>query len=325
MRLTEGPVFVNADAGEVEAHLRDRRTESFRTHTRHLHVVIDGANLMLEITGAPVRHFPMRRSCFEKLCMWHRFPADAVRRMDCDIVVNLFNGILGLIDREVNVRTENGDALTVTSLAYTELPDLTVLDQCRRQFGAISRVTRNDTLLNLSFDSRVEIQPVAGDVCGLGITVTNSETGFSSLRVSSSILRYICSNGAIVASHITGGAGMAHYGVTPEKMAGYLSLESVRAAGMFNDVKQWLARSVTRPVSNPLRVVSRLDALLGYGRGRRLMEPFTQRGVNRSQYDLFNMITHAAKDFEPRMRLRMEELAGTLLSEIPSAGGRQRL
>jgi len=70
-------------------------------------------------------------------------------------------------------------------------------------FGQVWR-TGSDAATTISFSTR------QGDVCGFGYNVVNSETGFRALAISHYILRYVCSNGAVVP--VRGMKKRNHYG-----------------------------------------------------------------------------------------------------------------
>jgi len=60
----------------------------------------------------------------------------------------------------------------------------------------IRAVSRNDSLKHHHWRQNKD-EPVKGDICGIGLNITNSETGFRALKISHFILRYVCSNGAV--------------------------------------------------------------------------------------------------------------------------------
>ena len=106
----------------------------------------------------------------------------------------------------MTVTVEDGEALSLTSMRYNELSDAEVLDRAERI--GVASVSRNDYFMRVYSNTEYEVEPVPGDVCGLGYNVFNSETGFRSLSVRLFIRRYVCSNGAVVAA--TSGGERVH-------------------------------------------------------------------------------------------------------------------
>jgi hypothetical protein len=310
--LDNGKKFTDAPPRAVEEHLRGRAIESLSLETSHMLVVPDGPRLILECRNGRVRQFPMRESCFDKLLRWHHIPSDPITRMGSDTAAHLLNGVLRIINKPVRIRVEDGAALTVTSTEYAEITDLTVLEHCQSDFGAATSVSRSDHFMRIEYDGRVKTEPVVGDVCGLGVEIANSETGFMALQVSAHIYRYVCKNGASAPS-----AGykhkMAHYGVTPEALREHLDTGFKMAEGMFASISSRLKRSAGSPASGLDRVARRLDGMLGAGRGKSLIDRFRDQPQEGTQYDLFNLITATAKGHSDWVRLRLETYAGEML------------
>ena len=101
------------------------------------------------------------------------------------------------INREfVNVTLEKGEALTITSPDYNEITDLEVIQKCT-DLG-VRTVSRNDFMMRITTEEKFKFEAVKGDNCGIGLNVINSETGFRTLSIAHFVMRYVCSNGAIV-------------------------------------------------------------------------------------------------------------------------------
>jgi hypothetical protein len=276
-------------------------------------VVSDGPRLILECVNGHVRQLPMRESCFDKLLRWHKFPSEPVKRMGSETAAQVLNGVLRIIGKPVRIRIEDGDALTVTSTEYAEITDSTVLERCNAGFGAASRVSRTDHFMRLHYDGRMKIEPVVGDICGLGVEIANSETGFMALQVSAHIYRYVCKNGAV--TPLAGGyeRGMIHYRVNPLALQEHLDAGFRAAEGMYKTISKQLSDSTTVPAGDLRRIAHRLDGLLGAGRGKNLIDRFQNQPNSGTLYDLFNFVTNSAKSQKPWFRLRLESYAGSLL------------
>ena len=242
--------------------------------------------------------------------------------MSPEAVVPFLNGILGLIRDSVNLTVEDGEALTITSHRYSPVRDIDVLDQCSAH--GLRAVTRTDFFMRSYFEERIKAEPVAGDSCGFGFNVLNSETGFMALRVCPFILRYICSNGAIAAFGLGETAtGLVHYGVSSEAIQKYFARALMTMDENLPRLAKLLTESAKLPVPDRDQLEHDLNAILGFPKARRFLEDFEETRTP-GLYGLFNHITAGAKRYKPGIRLRLEEYAGDLLRpQRPTRNGRE--
>lgn len=66
----EGPEFLNAEATEVIAHLRERKLVVTLIPPDRLHVAHDSKTLWLQYLNGRVRQYPLCRSFVQKLLSW---------------------------------------------------------------------------------------------------------------------------------------------------------------------------------------------------------------------------------------------------------------
>ena len=310
-RFTQGKRFDHASPKEVLSFLESRNLEVLQVPPQQCRVVPHGTQLIVQHVNGKVREWPMRETFFEKLLRWYHIPSQPLHRMGLDSVVPFLNGILGLIRDSVNLTVENGEALTITSHKYSPIKDLAVLNQCA-DYGLIG-VTRTDFLTRSYFEERIKAEPIPGDSCGFGFNVLNSETGFMALRVCPFILRYTCSNGAVAAFGLgDAAAGLVHYDVSQEAMQQYFRRALLATDETLPRLARLLTESTKRPVPARSDLEHDLNAILGFPKGRRYLDDFDE-AVTPGLYGLFNHITAGAKKFNPSIRLRLEEYAGSLL------------
>ncbi len=308
MKLRQGSVFNEAPCEEVVDFLRHRRIETHRLPADHLCVTVEGEELFLRVMNGRTREYPVRESFFLKLLKWGSLPAAGIRRLSAETVAGILNDLLlAITSGDVTIRTENGEAVTITSRHYSELSDLDVI-QTALPLG-ITGITRTDFFLRMygAIGTRTEVRP--GDVCGFGFNILNSETGFRALSAYHYILRYICSNGAIL--RLGGQVGTIHY----RHPQGYLQRFLEEQLQPLEKTREQVVASVRRaadaampPERDP--VYARLRALIGRRTFQNLLSTIPERP---SLFSLVNLVTAHARGLDPGQRLQMESLAGELL------------
>ena len=308
MKLRQGSVFVEAPCEEVVNFLRDRRIETCRLPADQLCVTVEGEELFLRVMNGKTRESPVRESFFLKLLKWGSLPPAGIRRLSAETVAGILNDLLlSITSGDVTIRTENGEAVTITSRHYSELSDLDVI-QTALPLG-ITGITRTDFFLRIygAIDTQTEVRP--GDVCGFGFNILNSETGFRALSAYHYILRYICSNGVIV--RLGSQEGTIH----SRHPQGYLQRFLEEQLQPLEKTREQVVASVRRaadaampPDKDP--VYARLRALIG----RRTFEGLLSTTPEKpSLFSLVNLATAHARGLDPGQRLHMESLAGELL------------
>jgi hypothetical protein len=308
MEYRSGPEFSQADIHEVRDFLKARRLKKYVLPPERLHVVNDGREHFLRISNGKTGEYPIRGSFLFKLLKWYGFPSRQIDRLNIDTVTSVLNDyLLAIPGGDVNVTVEDGEAVSLTSNRYNELSDIEVLE-CAERVG-IACVSRNDYFMRVYSIATYEVEPVPGDVCGIGYNVFNSETGFRSLSVRLFIRRYVCSNGAVVG--MTTGGERVHYGHPDMELKKFLEQEMRTGEEAMKDVGTILAESAHRP-SQPLieEVSGRLRLVIGKKRAEWLLE---ELGEEATAYDFANLITSLAQGLDLRRRLQAEVIGGDLL------------
>lgn len=304
--VSHGRLFHAASVQEVGDFLRHRRIEDFATHTDRLGVYIEGGRILLRHVSGVSRQFAVRRAFCEKLGNWMNIPARTLMLLDPDVAVHVLNNALRIIGKEVNVRVEDGEALTITSEAYTRLSDRDII-QCAAAFGVVS-VSRCDFFSRLQFEERSTLHPVKDDVCGVSLQVVNSESGFMALRTQAFILRYACANGAISTLAMRGESGRVHYRTSDAALKNYLLTSSATLAATAGRLELMLRDAVRRPMMPRPFIAEHLDRYMRAPVSSRLLMDLPEAG-RPTQYHLFNHLTHRAKALDMSGRLRLEQFA----------------
>lgn len=302
---SEGPEFINAEPDLVINHLRNRHLKKINIRPADLHVKNDGRHLKLGV-GSQGEEYLLRSSFLKKLLKWYSFPAAAIRRLSIETAASLCNDYLLQIRRQyVRVTIEEGEALTITSPGYTELSDLEVIKIISPP--AVKTISRNDFLMRITTEEKFKFQPVPGDECGLGMCIINSETGFHSLMVQHYILRYICTNGAMVSVNKKSDS-RKHYGIKKDKLNTFLKEQAKELNNKRNElIKKFKFLAETKASEN--------DDLVGM-----VIKLLGKKEVNISDettlYDLINLITAKAKDYDLSKRIYLEKIAGEMMEDF---------
>jgi hypothetical protein len=309
MKTAEGKIFDNRPAEEVIDFLKSNTYNYYTVSPRDLQLITDDSWLYLRINLKQSKTLKLRTSFLKKLLRWHNLPNDLAEKLTEDLFLKMLNELLNKIkSREVSIKTENDEALTITSMLFTEFKDLEVYEFIKNL--NIKSISRNDLMTRFYTEKKIEAAPVEGDFCGFGFDVVNSETGFSPLSFDHFILRYICRNGAAAPINIYD-AKKYHYEETRKTLSQFLNEQMnnsqksreklILALKQSNDIAGITAKNTT---------ITRLNYVLGNWKGNELMKGFDW---SNSTYELFNFITHNAKTYKINERYQLERLAGEII------------
>jgi hypothetical protein len=209
----------------------------------------------------------------------------------------------------VRVIVEDGEAVSITSNRYAEFSDAEILSMCE-PFG-IESVSRTDGFMRVYTHIGYRTEPVPGDACGFGFNIFNSENGFRPVSVEHFVLRYVCTNGAVV-RQMGVHAGRSHHGHSPQQLREFVA-ERLNEG---NRVRTEIVGNIRRSAG----VVSTEEERLRLSRELRRNAGLTLTGDVRDElqqattrYDLFNLATGIARTLPPPQRLRLEEFAGRMI------------
>lgn len=306
--FSDGMEFVYADPKEISEYLNALERERMEADPCDLRLRSDGRTLILQLTNGKVKEYQVRRSFVYKLLRWYGFPLKQLKRLSAETIANICNDYLLNIRSRVILKLENGMALSLFSPRYNEITDLEVISQCRSL--GIASVSRNDFFMRLYTEEKFNTEPVKGDRCGFGLNVINSETGFRALSVCHYMLRYICSNGAVI-SISEGEERKYHYGRSSGELEWYLERQILLAAEKRSELAGQVEKLTEEKAGKILKVIKqRLSQILGPEGMRQIMTGITEESA---QYTLFNSITDFAKYQDISLRLALETIAGGLL------------
>jgi hypothetical protein len=307
--ITDGIEFNNAKVHQVIEYLESIDRKKIQVPPCNLKINNDGRYLFLSVMEDGVKDYLIRKSFLHKLLKWYSFPLGQLNRLSIDTITSVCNDYLMNINRSfVNITIEKGEALTITSPEYNEITDLDVIKGCANL--GVRTVSRNDFMLRITTEEKFKFDAVPGDNCGIGINVINSETGFRTLSISHYVLRYICSNGAIVKVNNTCGEKV-HYGHQENELQLFLQAQVTMALSNQMKVAQSISGLTNKPASEFVESVNkRIESYLGKSEGRNFISNFNS---NSSLYDLFNLVTLKAKNYDLSRRILLESLAGDLI------------
>jgi len=322
MKFAEEKEFIREKPEVVINHLKSVKRETIAVNPMNLRLVTDTGSdsekAILSVSNGYTKYYEVRKSFLIKLLRWYNFPVQIMNRLSTETVLSAANDfLLNIKSNTVLIKLENDEALTITGSSYTDLTDLDVLYLCK-ELGA-ENVSRNDFFLNLNSVNKFDVQPVPGDDCGFGFNIFNSETGFSSLRVSHFILRYICSNGATRAIKNGERKRLSHRNLSRSDALDYInkSVEEIEASKAELELNLCYLTMLDSDIIMET-VNNKLTDILGKKETGILIREFrlnTERGVkdfDGTQYSLFNFITEKAKNYDINKRTLLEDLAGNI-------------
>jgi hypothetical protein len=312
MEYRTGPEFSLADADEVRDFLMRRRLRKYVLPPERFQIVNDGREHFLRISGDKTEECPVRGSFLFKLLKWYSFPSRQIGRLSIDTMTSVLNDyLLAIPGGEVSVTLEDGEALSITSIRHNEISDIEVLDCAERI--SIAHVSRNDYVMRVYSNTPYEVEPVPGDVCGIGYNVFNSETGFRALSVRIFIRRYICSNGAVLGS-LEAMGNRVHYGHPDMELSRFLEEQMQVGEKARANAGRLLEKSAHMPAAPVIeRTLAQLRPLIGKRKSDEILESISDEST---VYDLVNSITSMAQALDLRRRLLAEIIGGELLVPV---------
>lgn len=310
--LKGGREFSQASPAEVMHFLKSRSLAEMTVQPERLHIANDGRALILQVSNGYIHEYPIRKAFLFKLLKWFSFPITQIPRLDIETVTSILNDYLVAIrSGEVTITVEDGDALTITSRSYTRLADLDVLKLCSRL--GVESVSRSDFFLRVYSEVKLKKEIVRGDECGFGYNVLNSETGFRAVSLFHYILRYICSNGAVVPVEKKRDRRV-HYGYVPGELEEWLKERIALGEERRDHVIASLTGALEKKASQrKAGLAGRINAVLGKGKGEALLNRLPE---DASVFDAMNLITSEAQRFDIGRRLQMETIAGGILAGV---------
>lgn len=309
MKYSDGYSFSIAECSEVLDFLKKRKLNTYKIKPSSLNISSKDSSLILQFVNGKINQFPVRRSFLYKLLSWYKFPLYQLDKLSVETIVNICNDFLLNIKREyVNVKTENDEAITITSLKYSDINDCEIIEKF--DFKGIRAVSRDDFVTRIYFDEKFKNEPFRGDLFGYGFNILNSETGFHSLSFKHFLYRYTCSNGAFITEDISNNY-LYHYKNSKEKLFNFISENISSVDKTKQKVFESLKKAENVKVSDNFdKIKKQIRQVIGF----KYIDDFL-KGFNpeSNKYELFNHITATAKLYDIQKLIKLESIAGDLL------------
>ena len=309
MEFLNGIEFIESKPEDVIDHLKNVKREVITVPPDQLYIYFENEKPYLSVNSRGQLNFQVRKAFLHKLLRWCKFPVSQLLKLSPETLCSLLNDCLLLIKSPVvNIKLEDGEALTITGNRYSEITDLFILEHLNGL--NVEKITRTDFFMRIYSEISQKIEILEGDEFGFGINIVNSETGFKALSVHNYILRYICNNGAV--AKIGQVEKLYHYAHHRD----FLEFSITRGIKQFHANKERIIDSIQNSVNSKLDdnfdvIKKQLTSLMGSKQSKTIME---ELDPNSNLFTLFNHLTNRAKEFDSDKRLQIEELAGNMVT-----------
>lgn len=296
------------DSSEAIDFLKQFEVKNITTQPERLTVRSEGNSLYLVIFDGMIREYKIRRSFLEKLLKWYSFPVRQLEFFDIDTITSICNDyIINIKAKHVNIKIEDNEALTITSDHFTEVSDVELINRLDKL--NIETIYIDDFSTKVRINERYRIKPFKGDEFGIGMLVTNSETGFSAVKIHDFLLRYVCSNGAYVAED-QNNVKFFHYNLFVQDVFDRIEtmIENIDARG--NKIEERIRQMNT--LATKENIIS-LNKEIMRATAIKMLNDVIDSDRMPTKYELFNIITERAKEFQFGLRTRIETIAGSLI------------
>jgi hypothetical protein len=309
--MTEGVKFDGAPVEEVYKFLLTRDIQVIPMHTRKMYFTVSNDQLILETCNRNFDRCQVRKAFVLKLLNWFNFPHFPILRFDGDAFTSVLNNLLYLIDKEVKLAYEDGEALTILSRQHSITEDLALLKLCRG--FPINNISRNDFMTRFFFREVTRISPRIGDDIGCGFHLLNSETGFRALEMHAYLLRLASLNVAVHSVSLPGLQQKSSlHGLDWNEMEHYVKGFVREAGAHFGEIEKKLRLCTMIPADEtPGSILSRMNHAHDSKRKDDYVYGFHRKyGKEATLYDLYNYLTETAKGLDPIEGLMLQQLAG---------------
>lgn len=313
MKLLDGKIFNQVQSDEMIDYLKSRKEEIIESSTRDMTIIKrDNQVLILFKSNNRSLMYPIRTAFLYKLLKWYNISYHSIHHFSDDTLILMCNDNLREISKHsnyVNLKIENNEVVSIVSKKFTLSSDLEVINLVEKKLQ-IAAIFRDDFCMRIITKIESEAEPIVGDISGFGLNITNSETGFSTLKAEHYILRYWCSNGCttkIKQSPIN----IVHYNIDKETIYSDLAsvLENAPKEPEFFTAGVKASLTEEAKLSFP-HIEYKVNSIVGSTAGYSFFDGFDKKS---KKYDLFNYITHTAKKFDIMQRYKLESLGGSLI------------
>jgi hypothetical protein len=270
----------------------------------------------------------LRQTAFSHLSARVGAPVDYIKRLPAELQLANLNYLLASHERPLSsqLRLRGAEVSAIVSERYAALDAEQFVESIRsalQEHGLLDEVqvralaTGTTDALRLVLPSKsTEVQ--VGDASQVGLDLSTSSFGKSSIHITGNVWRLVCLNGLRVPENI-GQISLRHIGEPARLKAGLrdaIPTALTHASGLMNHWKKAISNEVTR-VNELLESLRQLT--LGE-RGHLEVALKKEHGsaelpARTSLYNFVNAVTGAAHEAIPARRLELESLAGRLLMQ----------
>ena len=315
MKLIDGKIFDRVRAEVMIDYLKNLNVQIIETDPRSVKVIkTDNDILKLEVTSNQKAFYSIRKAFLFKLLKWFNISHHNIKHFNIDTIIAICNDNLRAIsDNQYNsyvkIKIENGEAVTILSSKFTTISDLEIINLAQKY--NIDSISRDDFSMRIYTTIKENSEPIVGDMFGYAFNITNSETGFSQVTAENFILRYICTNAATTRIS-TDNHSFNHYKMNKNYVLNTIidSLDKSESISKTFDEKVKNAQKIKAELFFP-NIKYQVNNIIGSSGGFKFFYNFEEK--RKSKYDLFNYITHSAKEFNLLEKYQLEQLAGNLM------------
>lgn len=309
LKFPEGKSSVFKDGKEAVDYLSSFRTETIETEPDRLKIIHYQNHLYLELYDGKIHQFPIRESFFMKLLKWFSFPIRQLDLLDNETITSICNDyLLNIKSSKVFIKLEDSEALTITSSKFSEVLDIDLINKVIPL--GINKLFIDDYNTNILVEEKCKIVPFPNDVFGFGLSIMNSETGFSAIHLNDFLFRYICSNGAYIKEpgHEN---KFYHYNLfVPDVFK--------RLEELINNInyRAKIIETKLRGMASPIKKseIFSINKEIFRNTAIRLLNDVIDSDTQITKYDLMNLITERAKELPFGLRTKIETIAGNLIN-----------
>lgn len=227
--------------------------------------------------------------------------------------------------KEWFLRAKGDDLRAVLSDRYTQLDNKFVFEALGNSLSGGSIVDVKNFDLNSKYLNLRMVFPdltanigtsIKKDDVMVGVHITNSEVGSSSLRIDSCLYRLVCENGMI--ARVGGDSLMQqrHVHLTNSEMENRVADAIGKALKTGDDLIESFARTREIKVNDPIKVLENLAKQQKYSQAftDELKSSFNSE-PGKTAFEVVNAFTHASKSLPFERRLEVETFAGNLMQD----------
>lgn len=309
LKFPEGKSSFFNNGKEALDYLTSFHTETIETEPDRLKIIHYQNHLYLELYDGKIYQFPIRESFFMKLLKWFSFPIRQLDFLDNDTVTSICNDyLLNIKSSKVFIKLEDSEALTITSSKYSEVLDIDLIKEVI-PIG-IKKLFIDDYNTNILVEEKCKIVPFPNDVFGFGLSIMNSETGFSAINFRDYLFRYICSNGAYIKEDGDENK-FYHYNLFVPDVFNRLKdkINNINYRALTIEKK---IREMETPI-NKSEIFS-INKEIFRNTAIRMLNDVIDSDSRITKYELMNLITERAKGLPIGLRTKIETIAGNLIN-----------